>query len=172
MAEIPELVGARSLTPDLPDRDHGGLETPEAVVQALYDALSEPSERERDWDRLRALCLPSARFLIARWPDADGDPVEDLREWDVEEFIQDARRFYRNEGVWEREVWGRTEWFGNVAHRLSSYESKTGSPDSEPAGRGVNCLELVRSGGRWWLVNVVWDVESPGQAIPKEYLED
>lgn len=173
MTEIPELQGARSLTPQ--DRTHGGrgLDTPEAVVEALYETLSGPAEleQERDWDRLRALCLPGARFLIARWPDADGNPAEDLREWDVEGFIADAKRFYRDEAFWEREVWGRTERFGRVAHRFSSYESIVGSPDSEPAARGINSFQLVRYGGRWWLVNVAWDVESPGQPIPEEYLD-
>ncbi|NIP77825.1 MAG: hypothetical protein GWM90_00925 [Gemmatimonadetes bacterium] len=141
-------------------------------MTALYDVLSGPAEdaRERDWDRLRALVLPGARFLIARWPGEDGRPIQDLREWDVEGFIRDAKLFYSHEGFWEREIWGRTERFGNVAHRFSSYESRVGSEDSEPVGRGVNSFQLVRFGGRWWIASIVWDVEGPDQPIPEGYL--
>ncbi len=174
MTEIPEPVGARSIRPATGSPEAvPELDSPEAVVRALYDVLSGPaeSERERDWARLRSLCLPEARFLIARWPDPEGDPIEHLREWDVEGFIRDARRFYHSDGFWEREVWGRTDRFGNVAHRFSSYESRVGSEDSDPVGRGVNSFQLVRFGPRWWIVSVAWDVETPDQAIPREYLE-
>jgi hypothetical protein len=147
------------------------LATPEAVVAALYRILSGPAEleRERDWDALRALVLPGARFLIARWPDDEGVHVEDLREWDVEGFIRDARRFYREDGFWEQELWGRTERFGNVAHRFSSYESRVGREDDDPIGRGVNSFQLVRFRDRWWIASIVWDVEGPDQPIPPAY---
>lgn len=170
MSDVPELTGARTLRPGSAAGgvSEADVETPEAVVTALYDAISGPAEskRERDWDRLRALLLPGARFVIARWPDEEGDPVEDLREWDVEGFIEDAKRFWRDEGFWERELGGRTERFGNVAHRISSYESLVGAEDAEPAARGVNSFQLIRYGGRWWITSVVWDVEADGRPIP------
>lgn len=172
---IPEPTGARSLRPEaaISEVPAADVETPEAVVTALYDVISGPaeSERERDWDRLRALMLPGARFVIARWPDDEGEPAEDLREWDVEGFVQDAKRFWRDEGFWERELGGRTERFGNVAHRMSSYASRVGSDDADPVSRGVNSFQLVRFGGRWWIASVVWDVETPERPIPEEYLE-
>lgn len=152
--------------------DSERFRTPEAVVTALYEVLSGPPELEqaRDWDLFKRLVLPDARFLIARWPDSDGNPVEDLREWDVGGFIQDAQQFYRAEGFWEREIWGRTDRFGNVAHRFSSYESRVGSEDSEPVGRGINSFQLVRFGSRWWIAGIAWDVEGPDQPIPGDYL--
>lgn len=151
---------------ELTGEDH---KTPETVVEALYESLSGPAESDepRDWDRLRSLLLPGARFLIVRWPDEDGKPAEDLREWDVDAFIEDARAMYSESGFWERELWGRTERFGNIAHRLSAYESVVGSPDADPVGRGVNSFQLARFGGRWWIASVVWDIETPDHPLPE-----
>ncbi|MFO7894653.1 MAG: hypothetical protein R6U63_13035 [Longimicrobiales bacterium] len=161
---------ARVLRPDpeleVHTEDHG---TPEAVVHALYAALSGSGEPEspRDWDRLRSLLLPDARFLMTRWPDADGKPREDLRAWDVDGFITDARSSYGDQGFWERELWGRTERFGNIAHRISAYESVVGSEDADPVGRGVNSFQLVRFDRLWWIASVIWDVETPSHPLPE-----
>lgn len=173
MPEVPEPTGARRVRPSGSASEHSGdLNTPEAVVEALYGVLSGPAEaeQERDWALFRELVIPEARFLITRWPDANGKPVQDLREWDVDGFIEDAKRFNQAEGLWEREIWGRTDHFGNVAHRFSSYESRVGSETADPVVRGVNSFQLVRSGDRWWIASIVWDVEDPDQPIPEEYL--
>ncbi|HEY8469527.1 MAG TPA: hypothetical protein VIL18_07785 [Longimicrobiales bacterium] len=146
--------------------------SPEAIVTAVYAAISGPAEREqpRDWDRFRTLFLPGARFLLTRWGDRRAGQQEDvLRQWDLERFIAVARMFYRESAFWEREIWHRTERFGNVAHVFSTYESRVGSPDSEPVGRGINSFQLVRTAGRWWIANVAWDVEVEGNPIPEEY---
>lgn len=143
--------------------------TPEAVVHALYDVLSGPPEKEepRDWDRLRSILLPDARFRIVRWPDAQGKPVGQLRGWNVEEFIADARVQYGERGFWEREIWGRTERFGGIAHRISAYESVVGSEDADPVGRGVNSFQLVRFERRWRIAAVAWDIETPDHPLPE-----
>jgi len=146
--------------------------TPEAAVAAVYDVISGPAERERprDWDRFRSLFLPGARFLLTRWGDREsGTEEEVVREWDVEGFITVASTVYRERGFWEREVWHRTDRFGNIAHVFSTYESRLDSPDSDPVGRGINSVQLVRSQGRWWIAEIAWDVETPANAIPEDY---
>jgi hypothetical protein len=164
------LPNARPVRPEHPGEprpeDH---KTPEAAVHALYEALSGPAEKEtpRDWDRLRSLLLPDCRFLIARFPDEDGKPVEDLRTWDVDAFIEDARATYQETGFWERELWGRTERFGNIAHRISAYESVVGVEDADPASRGVNSFQLVRYERAWWIAAVAWDIETPDHPLPE-----
>jgi hypothetical protein len=171
MATVPQVKAFRVVRPAASVVRADGLDTPDAVVAALYDVLSGPAERvrERDWDLFRDLALPGARFIICRWPDGTGQPVPDLREWDVEGFIADARIAYAEEGFWEREIAGRTEIFGNVAHRFSSYESRVGTVESEPVGRGINSLQLVRWAGRWWISSIAWDVEGPDQPLPPDY---
>jgi hypothetical protein len=155
--------------PAHPAADPADVATPEAVIVALYEVISGPAElqQERNWDRLRSLLAPRAAFRLVRWLGNDG-VAHDLREWNAEAFIEVARSAWRETGFWEREVWSRTDGFGNIAHVLSTYESRVGSSDTEPVSRGVNSFQLIRTAGRWWLVSTVWDIEAPGNEIPAE----
>ena len=36
--------------------------------------------------------------------------------------------------------------------------------------RGINSFQLVRHGGRWWVVSIMWQAETPQTPIPAEYL--
>lgn len=146
------------------------VDTPEAVVQALYESLSGPAEqdRPRDRDRLRSLFLPEARLVLVRWSTPEGGDEEVLRAWDVDAFIEAARMFYRETAFYEREIGRRIDRFGNIAHVLSAYESRVGSEESEPVFRGINSVQLVRSERRWWIAHLIWDVERPSHPIPAE----
>ena len=35
--------------------------------------------------------------------------------------------------------------------------------------RGINSIQLVRDGKRWWIASVVWDTERPDNPIPADY---
>jgi hypothetical protein len=157
--------------PDLPAARPADVASPEAIVAAVYDVISGPAEveRARDWDRLRALFLPGARFLLTRWHSPEGgDRV--LRAWDVEAFVAAASGFYRESAFYEREVARRVDRFGCIAHVMSTYESRVGSEGSDPVARGINSVQVVYSRERWWIAHLVWDVETPTNPIPREYL--
>ena len=62
------------------------------------------------------------------------------------------------------------EAFGNIAHVFSTYESKHAKDDAKPFARGINSMQLLRDGDRWWLVTIFWDSEKPSNPIPSEYL--
>lgn len=140
--------------------------SPNALVSALYDVISGAAEAERDWDRLRSMFWPGAKVRIPRPPPEGGGGIG---EWDVEGFIDAGRAEYAETGFWEREIWNRTERFGNIAHVLSTYESRVGSEQSEPVGRGINSFQLLRHDGRWWIAAIAFDTELPDNPIPDRY---
>jgi hypothetical protein len=144
------------------------VESPEAAVLALYDAISGPRGAERDWARLRSLFDPRARFLIGRWLAGPHDSQDGVYEWDLDAFVLEGREFWLKDGFWEREITSRVERYGNIAHVFSAYRSCVGSEDADPIGRGVNSVQLVRHDGRWWIVGIVWEVEAPQNPIPEE----
>lgn len=37
--------------------------------------------------------------------------------------------------------------------------------------RGINSIQLMKDGNRWWVVTIFWDSERPGNEIPAKYLE-
>jgi hypothetical protein len=139
---------------------------PRNAVAALYDALSGPPGRDRDWGRLRSLFLPDAHLRIV----VESNGAEQIGDWTVEAFIEHARQLYVEQGFWEHELTNRIDTFGNIAHVFSTYETRIGEETSEPVARGVNSIQLLRLGGRWWITAIVFHVEEPGAPIPARYL--
>jgi len=36
--------------------------------------------------------------------------------------------------------------------------------------RGINSIQLLNDGERWWIINIYWAQESQEHLIPKKYL--
>jgi len=133
----------------------------ESLVAALYDTISGPIG-DRDWDRLRSLMLPTAH-LTASIIDEHGQHV--LRSRSVEEYIARAREVFATEAFYERSLTVHVQHYGNIAHAYSSYASSH-ERGGQPFQRGINSLQLVYDGQRWWLASIIWDVERPGNLLP------
>lgn len=138
----------------------------DAILGALYDVISGPAGQKRDWDRMRSLFVPGAR-LIPTSVSGDGATARVL---DVDGYIQRASGAFEHDGFYEREIARRTDQFGNIAHVFSTYESRRGPNDATPFARGINSIQLLKDGHRWWVVTIYWDAERPGNPIPTEYL--
>jgi hypothetical protein len=70
----------------------------------------------------------------------------------------------------EVEIAHRTEVFGNVAHRLSSYAKRGESGGAAIDARGVIFTQFVRTPDGWRMSAMAWDDERPGLPIPERYL--
>ena len=87
--------------------------SPEQIVAALYDVISGPAGKKRDWDRMRSLFIPGGRLiptLPQRPPgtpqDAPlkGDEAYAPHVLDVEGYIARAGKYLEEQGFFEREV--------------------------------------------------------------------
>ena len=140
--------------------------SPEAIVAALYDVISGPAGQARDWDRFRGLFAIGARLLPAA-PRTDGSAPAALSPDDYVTRANDALL----KGFFEQEVARREEAFGTIMHVFSTYESRRAKADEKPFARGINSIQLMQHGGRWWIATVMWDQERPDNPIPAKYLE-
>jgi hypothetical protein len=140
--------------------------SPEAIVAALYDVISGPAGQARDWDRFRGLFAPGARLVPAA-PRKDGSAPVALSP---DDYIKRSNEALLR-GFFEREVSKRADGFGTILHVFSTYESKRAATDEKPFARGINSIQLMQHGGRWWIVTVMWDQERPDNPIPAKYLE-
>jgi hypothetical protein len=145
----------------------GDVSSAELIVAALYDVISGPAGQGRDWQRFRSLFAPGARLIVGA-PTPDGRVPS--RTMTVEQYVVSADPFLKRDGFWETEIARRMERYGNVAHVFSTYESRVKSAESPPFSRGINSIQLVTNGERWWVVTIFWDFERPGNPIPAEYL--
>jgi hypothetical protein len=86
-----------------------------------------------------------------------------------DQFVELVDPATRDEGFFETEIARKTHQFGHIAQIFSTYESRR-SLDEEPFVRGINSIQLLWDGKRWWVVTIYWDSERTGQPIPEEYL--
>jgi hypothetical protein len=141
------------------------VKSPEAIVQALYQTISGPAG-PRNWDRFRSLFLPGARLITTTQTPGGSFKLVDLS---VENYIGRAGDYFAHHGFYESEITHETQSFGQIAHVFSTYASQHAK--NQPAfTRGINSIQLVNDGGRWWVAEVVWDSERPGNHIPQRYL--
>ena len=139
----------------------------DAILAALYDVISGGAGVKRDWDRFRTLFVPGARLIPTGGP--AGQPVT-ARVWTPEEYIQRATPGLETNGFFEREIGRTVETFGHIAHVFSAYDSKRTPADEKPFQRGINSIQLLNDGTRWWIVSVYWDAERADNPIPGKYL--
>ena len=153
-------------TQAVPAANPADVATMESIIAALYDVISGPPGK-RDWDRFRSLFIPGAR-LIPTGVRQTGEVGS--RVLTPDDYIQRSAPFLEKEGFFEREVSHRVEKFANIAHIFSTYESRHGKDDAKPFMRGINSIQLMNDGKRWWIVTVFWQGEDPKNPLPPEYL--
>ena len=141
--------------------------SPDAIIAALYDVISGPAGKERDWDRFRSLFIPGARLIPTR-PRPDGGA--NARVMTPDDYANAAGPGLTKNGFFEREIHRETDTYGNVMHVFSTYESRRTAADPQPFARGINSIQLLKDGNRWWVVTVYWDSEREGNKIPEKYL--
>lgn len=148
-----------------PEAAAGDVESLESILAATYDVLSGPAGEARDWDRLRSLFLPTARMIPVQRA-ADGRVV--YRPLTVEEYIQSSGHVIEEMGFREVEVARRLERFGGVAHAFSTYEGYREGVEL-PIMRGLNSIQLIHDGARWWIASIAWAPEQGDLPIPPRY---
>jgi len=144
------------------------VESPDALVAALYNVISGPAGEKRNWDRMRTLFLPEGR-LMATGKKSDGTMGKKIMT--VEDYIATSGPFLEKEGFFEREIGRRTEQFGSVVHVFCTYDSKRKLNDEKPFMRGINSIQLWNDGKRWWILTVFWQAETPDNLIPEKYID-
>ena len=142
--------------------------TVDGVVAALYDTISGPAGKERDWSRLRALFRPDGRMIVHG---RNKEGVFNTRVLTVDDYIARVTPLFAKEGFFESELARRGEQFGQIAHVFSTYESRHVQGDAKPFQRGINSIQLVNDGQRWWVQSLVWQAETDANPLPDRYLK-
>ena len=139
----------------------------DAIITALYDVISGPAGQPRDWTRMRALFVPGGRLMptLSRPGGSTG-----MRILEVNDYIALSGPMLERRGFREREIARRVEQFGHIAHVFSTYEGRTETDAT--VIRGINSIQLLHDGARWWVVSVYWEAESPGNPLPPRYLQN
>ncbi|HAA18928.1 MAG TPA: hypothetical protein DCP28_09240 [Cytophagales bacterium] len=158
------LAGAGAQAQDNPyAEDH---ESVDALLTALYEVISGPQGYERDWDRFRAMFVEGARLMPTGTNSETG--VTGMRVWSPDDYASFAGERLMGMGFYETELHRETDSYGPIMHVFSTYESRH-DPSEEPFVRGINSIQLLNDGERWWIVSIYWFGETEAHPIPKQY---
>ena len=164
----------------MPAANPADVASVEAIVAALYDVISGPAGKKRDWNRFRSLFAPGARMIptVPRRPPgtAPDAPLTGAEEYVArvlapEDYVTRSGPYLEEHGFFERESARRVEQFGHIAHVFSTYEARHKAEDPAPFMRGINSIQLVNDGKRWWVVSIFWEAESNRLKLPEKYLK-
>lgn len=137
----------------------------DSIIHAMYDVISGPAGA-RNWDRFHSLFLPQA--TLATVLHKDGKTLHKVMTPD--DYVRGGGAYFQQHAFYESEIARCTEQFGNIAHVFTTYTSRH-EPKDQPFERGINSVELLNDGTRWWILTISWDSERPDNPIPAEYLK-
>lgn len=140
--------------------------SPDAIIKALYDAISGPTSKTREWNRFRFLFGKEARMLIAV-PHKDSGTI--IHTITPEQYIDRNGKRLQEIGFVEKELHRITETHGAVTHIFSTYQSDLTVNGTPQQVHGINSIQLFNDGKRYYIVSVFWDADSK-KIIDKKYL--
>lgn len=133
------------------------------TIAAVYAGLSFEEGSKPDIEAVLSHFMPEATLY-----DYSGDTVQFVSVGDYMAGFKAMVDEGQIHSVNVIEGGGETEFFGNIAHRLSV--NLDYFDESEEAERGVNSFQLIKVNGKWLINSLIWDVEKEGQPIPEKYL--
>jgi hypothetical protein len=143
------------------------VESIDSIIYNLYDVISGEKGEERDWDLMRHLFHPDAKLIPTG---RARDSSYRARYITPEQYISSSEKWLVDNGFFEKEISREVHHFGNIVQVFSTYETFHSEADSKPFMRGINSIQLLYDGNRWWIINVYWAQESKEHPIPKKYL--
>lgn len=139
-----------------------------AITKAVHDAYAAISFKEGEKPRygeIKNYFIPEAQLINFRTDTAQVTNISQFIDPLYKGFIESnhVHLFY------EEEIFGKTEQFGRVAHRISTYVTYLNTKD-KPEERGVNSFQLIKTKDGWKVSSIIWDVEKPALKVPDYYL--
>jgi len=137
-----------------------------AITKAVHDAYACISFKHGNpaYDSIKYYFVPQAQLINFRSDTAQFTSLP--------QFVDLYKQLITGNHInlfYEEEIYGRTEQFGKIAHRISTYKTYLNSMDSLPE-RGVNSFQLIKTPAGWKVSSIIWDVEKQSLPIPTYYL--
>lgn len=137
------------------------------IMSTLYAVISGEKGEKRDWDRFKNLFTADAR-LIPSGKNVEG--IINYRILTAADYVESAGKRLEEVGFHEVEINRKTEDFGSLVHVWSTYESYHSKTDKNPFARGINSIQLMNDGNRWWILQIYWLGETKEVPLPEKYL--
>jgi len=135
------------------------------VTEALYASICFEEQCKPALDTLKRLFIPDGKLIN------NNDEVPVIMT--VDQFIRAFQEQLSKGEVTafhETEITARTDCFGKIAHRFSTYEAKFDLNTSEPFCVGINSIQFIKVDQSWLVTSIIWNDQSEYLRIPSQYL--
>ncbi len=112
-----------------------------------------------DTTAIRNLFHPSATLSVA-----DSSNIETVS---IKDFLVLLKDPYYENGYLEKEVYKIVDQYNGIAQVFQTFYGKDSEGIEE---KGINSYQLVYNQKRWWILSMLWTVESKSFKIPSKYL--
>lgn len=137
------------------------------ILEALYASISGEKGEARDWDRFNHLFTKEARLI----PTSKSNEGEvGYRIMSPQEYVERSGKWLEENGFYEVEIHREVAAYGSLVHVFSTYESYRSKTDETPFARGINSIQLLNDGKRWWVMHIYWLAETEALPLPTKYL--
>ncbi|MCX2681666.1 hypothetical protein OOZ15_17065 [Galbibacter sp. EGI 63066] len=128
------------------------------IIDELLDQITIEKGEKMDTIAIRNLFHPSAIFTIA-----DSTKSETVS---LDDFLNLLKDPYYEQGYLEKEIHKVVDEYNGMAQVFQTFYGKDSEGSEE---RGINSYQLTYYGGRWWIVSLLWTIESKSVGIPAKY---
>jgi hypothetical protein len=132
------------------------------VIKDLYAVISGPAG-ERDWVKFNQLFHETA-MMGATQVSEEGEST--FVDFTPAQYIERNGAFFEKNGFFEEEIARKTQVFGGVAQVFTAYQYRL-KVEGPVAKQGINCIQLAKEKGRWWITNIIWEAASEGNPLPE-----
>jgi hypothetical protein len=135
-----------------------------ALANAFYQAISFQNVDSNKLDSLNKFFIPTGQLIA----NTGKEPFFLTVKQYIDGTIEQSRKERLN--VFEmNETCSKTDIFGKIANRFSTYRlhGKTALMDFNTAG--IYTMQFIKQDNTWLLTSIAWDKESPNSIIPSKY---
>ncbi|SHN07398.1 hypothetical protein SAMN04488057_10664 [Cyclobacterium lianum] len=131
----------------------------EGIVGELLDQITIEKGEKMDTSAVRNLFHPSAILTVADSSNAETVSIND--------FLILLKDPYYEEGYLEKEINKVVDEYNGIAQVFQSFYGRDSEGLEE---RGINSYQLAYFQNRWWIVSLLWTIESESLKIPSKYM--
>jgi len=134
------------------------------AVDDAYAVISFKNGATPNYDSIKYAFIPQAQLI-----DFITDTAQILS---IDDFVKAFKAYVDSSKIqtfYETEMYGRTDQYGNIAQRISSYKTYINNLDIVKE-RGVNSFQLIKTPQGWKVSSIIWNVEKSNLPIPDYYL--
>ena len=129
------------------------------LMAALYEVISGEAGEARNWERFKDLFTPDAK-LMPTTKDKEGKiSYRSLAPGDYEALFKRI-----NTAFYETELRREMKQYGTIVNVWSTYATRL-SKNGETSNRGINSLQLLFDGNRYYIMHITWCAENMGYPL-------